>query len=230
MAHRYRIIDQLGVCLVLCVLAWPVWQIVNEYGLIPFLLIPLGLALTSILIVFVLGQGLKELLAVILWSGCVLLLASSILDLETGFPGKKAKIDLSYANEPILFVLAVLANSAMVVAGVVSAVRWWRSREASPFNQDDKHRQAGVCLSSQTFGFTVRRLSWFDWIGMQFVIPACCSILAASLFGAPFVIAGSDMTKFQAWLILAAGVIVGIYCGIAQRRKFRTDGFRTPFE
>ena len=58
------------------------------------------------------------------------LLAGSILDIETGFPGKKAKVDLSYAKEPVLFVLAALANAAVVVTGVIYAVAWWRRRQA----------------------------------------------------------------------------------------------------
>lgn len=130
MANRSSIFDQLGVGLLLCLLAWPAWQIVHEHGLIPFLLIPLGLAVTSILVVFVLGQGLEVLIAVFLWFGAAALLAGSVPDLETGFPGKKAKVDLSYAKEPVLFVLAVVANAAVVVAGVIYAVAWWRRREA----------------------------------------------------------------------------------------------------
>jgi hypothetical protein len=128
--RRSHTFDKFFVGLLLCVIAWPVWQIVHEHGLIPFLLLPLGLMVMSFLVVFVLGQRLEALVAIFLWLGAVALLAGSILDLETGFPGKNAKFNLAYSTEPVLFVLATLVNVVAVVAGVVYAIAWWRRREA----------------------------------------------------------------------------------------------------
>ena len=45
-----------------------------------------------------------------------------------------------------------LSSAALAHFGHSGAVL---TRDAQPFNREDKHRQAGVCLSSQTLGITV---------------------------------------------------------------------------
>ncbi len=128
MARRSQTFDKILVVLLLCGLAWPVWDMVNKHGVEPGLIFPVGLAIVSVLVVFVLGQGLEELVAVLFWLVAVALFAGSIFDLETGFPGKNAKFDVKYSEQPVLFFIAMLVNLAAVVLGAIFAVAWWRKR------------------------------------------------------------------------------------------------------
>jgi len=128
--NRSRAFDKAVAALLVCVVAWPAWQVWNAQGVVPFLALPLGLAATALFVVFFLNQPLEVLAAVLLWLGAVALLVGGVLDRETGFPGSDSSFGISWAESPALFVVAMLINFAVVLAGILYALRLWRASAA----------------------------------------------------------------------------------------------------
>jgi hypothetical protein len=56
--------------------------------------------------------------------------ASGLLDGVTFFPSKNGSNDISMADSPIAFSIAMAVDFAVISAGFYVAFKWWRGRRA----------------------------------------------------------------------------------------------------
>jgi hypothetical protein len=109
---------------------WVAYDMIATEGLIPGLMYPVFFGTVPLLFIFCLKLPLEAFLLFLIWLLAALGFGSGLLDGVTFFPSKSGSKDISIADSPIAFGIAMTVDLVVVIVGVYVAFKWWRGRQA----------------------------------------------------------------------------------------------------
>jgi hypothetical protein len=116
----------IGVALLM---AWVACDMYSTEGVIPGLMYPAFFGVVPLLFVFCLRLPLEAFILFLIWLVAAAGLGSGLLDGVTFFPSKNLSNDVSFADSPVAFSIAMAINASLVGTGCYFALKWWRGRQ-----------------------------------------------------------------------------------------------------